>query len=290
MPRTITEIYNQIAARYVTEAAAVGITVDPSQWSLVNRKRIWANVQAYFFWVQDNLNDLHKQEVNEIIYQKNPHSPQWYNNHAKTFQYGFSLVPGKDYYNNTGIDEAIINASKICAYSAFVTKPYTRMKVAKRVGNGLGKFEAAELLAFIDFIEETKDAGVKLWGADVDRPATITSNDPDKLKLKLKFIYNPQVMKADGSMIDGSDPAPVVTAIRAFLSTNNQKNFNGIFSRALLEDAIQKVAAWSDHQVEQLQGKYGALPFTTINIDRIPDSGYYIIEDADLEITYESAQ
>ena len=287
--KTIQQIYNDIAARYVIEAAAVGIVIDPGQWSLVNRKRIWANVQAFFIWVLQTDVELFKTEVEYIIAHQKPHSPQWYNNHAKKFQYGFALVPGKDIYDNTGIDEAVVKASQIVAYSAFVTKPYTRMKVAKVVGAGLGELDVPELAAFIDYIDDTKDAGVKLWGPSVGRAATITSTPADKLRVKLLFKYNPQVLKADGSRIDGSDAAPVETAIRTFLRTNNEKNFNGIFSKQLLDDAIQKVQGWNDHNIDEIQTKYGALPFTGVYIDFVPDSGYLIIEALDLIINYQSA-
>ena len=63
-------------------------------------------------------------------------------------------------------------------------------------------------------------------------------------------------------------------------------DFNGLFSVQKLVDKIQAVDGVDDLHIDQIQTKYGALPFMAVDIDFVPDSGYLVIDPADLIITY----
>lgn len=278
MAKSVNEWYKIIEAQYVTEMAAVGVEVDPSTWSQANHQRIFLYTMAVVAYIPGVLQDLFRAEVEEVIANKNPHTGQWYVNKAKDFQYGFSLVPEKDYYDNTGIAPNVIAASKIVAYAAFVEEPFVRLKVAKLAAGKLAKLNPAdELPAFQEYVRRYRDAGVKL------KPETITSTDPDKLRLKLRVKYDPLVLNTTGARIDGTESAPVPAAIDAYLSNID---FNGLFSVQKLVDEIQKVDGVNDLHIDSISTKYGALPFKSVDIDFVPDAGYLIIDPADLNITY----
>jgi hypothetical protein len=138
------------------------------------------------------------------------------------------------------------------------------------MGADLAALETAELNAFKDYLAKVKDAGVKL---------NITSTAADKLKLSYRIKYNALVLNASGGRIDGTVATPVKDAIKQHL-----KNlpFNGIFSVTSLVDAIQNVEGVQDVKIDVVQTKYGALPFSSVDIDYIPDSGYLRIDDVDL--------
>lgn len=279
MARKITEIYKQIVDSYVASCIDAGIAVtDPVTWRLVSRRRLWANAQAFAIWIMEVLFDEHVKDIDETISKMKPHSPEWYVEHAKKFQYGFALIPGTDQFDNTGKTEAEIAVSKIIAYAAFVQEPFVRLKVAKLIGNNLAPLDPDELAAFWEYIRKTKDAGVKL------KQHTVTSTNPDKLYLKLLVKYDVLVLNEDGSRRDGSIFTPVPDAIRSYLSN---LDFNGLYSLQQHIDNIQNVQGVKDLRLDNAMTKYGALAFKSINISFVPDSGYLVIDDADLLITYE---
>lgn len=277
MARTITEIQNDMIAKVQADATLGALLTSTSKTAIW---RLWIYIIAVAMWALENLFDLFTADVNDIIANKNPHTARWYVNKVKEFQYGFNLVPEHEYYDNTGIDETVVAASKIVAYAAFVEQPFVRLKLAKLVGSDLAKLTPTERAAVVAYVLRFKDAGVKL------NDATITSTDPDKLKLTLRVKFNPLVLDSTGARLDGTNPEPVKTAVKGYLQN---LDFNGLFSIQKLVDALQKVEGVADLNVDLIQTQYGALPFTSVNISFVPDSGYLIIEDADLIITYQPA-
>lgn len=276
MARTITEIYEIMLAEKAAQSALDGLT----STSITATWRLLFYIVAVCIWALEKLYDLFKLEVNEIIATKNPHQARWYVEMAKKFQYGYTPVAEKDYYDNTGIDPALVLASQIIAYAALVETPFIRLKVAKKVGADLAPLSGPELAAFVAWVLRFKDAGVKL------KTSTITSTDPDNLKLTLRIKYNPLVLNSAGERLDATTLTPVKDGIKAYLANKSSEDFNGLFSAQKLIDAIQAIDGVMDLSVDSMQKKYGALPFTTVDIDFVPDSGYLIIDDADLDITY----
>lgn len=276
MARSITEIKDEILNAKAIEPALddLNSTSNTAIW------RVWINITATCIWTLEKLFDIFKTDVDDTISRKNPHTPQWYVEKAKAFQYGFNLVAEKDYYDNTGIADAVVEASKIVKYAAMPELPFLRLKVAKLVGQNLAKLEAAELTAFRAYVKRYKGAGVRL------NDNTITSTDPDNLKLELRIKYNPLVLNSAGARLDGTNATPVKEAIKKYLYN---LEFNGTFSTQQMVDYIQAVEGVEDVSVDIIQHKYGLLVFSSVNIDFVPDSGYLIIEDADFSATYIAA-
>jgi hypothetical protein len=283
MAQTLEEIQNEMLAAKEAEPALDGFTSTSTTaiWLLwiYQFSRAVLSIQKRF--------DLFIVQVRTIIFNLKPGTPRWYVNKAKEFQYGFNLVPEQDYYDNTGVAANVVTASKIIAHASFTEEPSIRMKVAKKVGDNLAKLSPTELQAFIAYVRRYKYAGVDLRDVDTvnNLPATITSTEADNLKLSLRIKYNALVLNSAGARLDGADASPVVTAIKNYLQN---LDFNGVFSKQKLVDNIQKVEGVNDLNVDSVQSKYGALPFTSINISFIPDSGYLVIDEInDLNIVYQ---
>ena len=281
MARKISEIYQQIVTTYANNAAVVGVTVIPDNWGLVNRRRIWAMAQAFAVWVLEVFLDEHVAQINETISLMKPGTARWYVEMAKKFQYGHSLVPGTDYYDNTGFSDAEIASSRIVKFAACPEEPFIRLKVATLdVDGNLAKLSPDQLTAFVAYIRQIRYAGVKL------NVNTITSTDPDDLKLALNVVFDPLVLDDNGARRDGTDPTPVQNAVKAYLQNID---FNGVFDIQKLQDAIQKVDGVISFVPTTIQWKYGALPFTSVGIRFNPDSGYFIIKAENFSANYTGA-
>ena len=280
MARTITDIHADITNTLVTEMAAINITINPATWSKVNLLRLITYVVAVCQWTIEQLQDAHKAEVNELIAAKKPHSLRWYAEKTKAFQLGDNLVSEQDYYDNTGISEDDLEAAKVVKYAAVVrqNRPngrlFLRIKAATTSGTGLTKLETPHLLALTEYINRIADAGV-----DIE----VSSTDAEQLKLDLTIYYNPLILGANGSRLDGTDPSPVPNAIRAYLQN---LPFNGLFVLAHLVDALQAVEGVEIPNLTSCSMSKGALGFFSVNVEDVPDSGYLRIDDTDLSIIY----
>lgn len=280
MARTITEIHTDITNTLVTELAAVNVTINPATWSKTNLLRLLTYIVAVCQWTVEQLQDVHKTEITELIAQKKPHSLRWYSEKAKAFQLGRDLVPEHDYYDNTGISDDVVEASKIVKHAAVVRqrrangRVFLRVKAAAASGSDLGPLNGEHLVALSKYFERIADAGV-----DLD----ITSSVADRLQLRLKVYYNPLILGANGSRLDGTDNAPVPNAIRAYLQN---LPFNGLFVLAHLIDALQAVDGVEIPHLLECYTSYGNLPLTSVDVEYVPDSGYLRIENADLSIEY----
>lgn len=281
MARTITEIQGQIKDTYAANMAAVGVLVDPTTWSATSIEKLLCDAVAFCIWLLESLFDTFKTDVNNTIKELKPHSTLWYANKSKAFQYGHNLVSESDYYDNTGLTDSQIAASKIIAHCAVVEQEISpnrdglRIKVATTSGNDLGEVPSTQLDAFKDYMKRVKDGGVSLL---------ITSGPPDSLILKLRIYYNPLVLNSEGKRLDGTDPEPVQTAIKNYLKA---LPFNGIFVLAYLTDQLQQVDGVVIPHVLEASAQYGALQYSGFTVDYLPDSGYLrinnIINDLQIE-------
>ena len=223
----------------------------------------------------ETIQDMFRTEIDGLIAAEKPHSARWYAGMAKKFQYGYNLVPEADYYNNTILTQDQVNASLIVAYAAVVEQDRgIRIKVAKIVNGDLVPLAAPELAAFVQYMEEVKDAGIKLL---------ITTAVADDLKSTLRIYYNPLVLNAAGGRIDGIDAAPVKTAFKNYLLN---LPFNGLFVPQLMLDALEVVDGVVIVKDDLWQARYGALDYAGIDVEYKPDAGYVRIADANLLITF----
>lgn len=273
MARTVSEIEQYIISQKEIQPELAGLTSS-------SRTSLWGRmvyIMALAIYSLEKLLDIFKIEVDETISKLKPHSLRWYAEKSKLFQYGYDLLPETDYYDNSNLTDDQVQNSRIISYAAVIELTRgLRIKVAKTAGTDLGPLDSQELDSFIAYMKEVKDAGVKL---------NITSTNADSLLLDIKIIFDPLVINSLGQRIDGTSLTPVPDAIRKHL---RNLPFNGVFSVQKMVDAIQAVEGVVDLNVNQVQSKYGALPFTSVNISVVPDSGYLRIDDADLTLTYQA--
>lgn len=278
MARSIQVIYDSMVAEGIRLGEDAGRQDVVDMFSSTSRVAVW---KIFFYAVAfcinaiEQLHDLFRREMDDKIDRLKPHSARWFAEKAKLFQYGYNLVPETDRYDNTGLTDDQVTASKIVSYAAVVEQSRgIRIKVAKDNGADLDALSGMELSAFSEYMERVKPAGIKLL---------ITSNVADDLTASLRIFYNPLVLKADGGRIDGTDATPVQSALRTFL-----KNlpFNGIFVPQMAVDALQAVEGVVIVKDDIWSARYGALDFQTIDVEYTPDAGYLRIPDEDLTIEF----
>lgn len=274
MARTIDEIQQSMLAEIQADPVLSPVATSTSKTAIY---RLFTRIVASCAWTVEVLFDTLKAEVNEILAALKPHTLRWYARKAAAFQYGYSLPIDSDTYDNTGVSEEDLEASLIVKYVAVTEGTVDnrlRVKVATETTD-LTPLSAPQLEAFTEYISRIKDAGVRI---------NIESNVADKIKLSLKIYYDPLILNGEGQRIDGSDAEPVQTAVKTYL-----KNlpFNGVFVLAYLTDSLQKVDGVVIPHIVSCETSYGILPFTSVDVQYLPDAGYLRFEnEADLTIEF----
>lgn len=278
MARTIQEIQTLILQAKAQEPVLESL----NSTSKVAIWRLWVYIIAVAIWSLEKLFDLHRADIDRRLSELKPHTARWYRSKALAFQYGFDLLTDSDKFNNTGHTEEQIEASKIVKYSAVVESPNEGrliVKIAGEQGEQLQPITDAQKQAFEAYLQEIKDAGVRL---------SVVNYQPDILHLQMKIVYDPLVLDSNGQSIIHATK-PVETAIKEYLK---RLPFNGELVLAHLIDELQQaegvriphlVLAQSKHI--GTNGNYGA--FEAIEISKIPTAGYFTIDNFN-DITYVS--
>ena len=245
--------------------------------------RLWVYIIAVAIWSLEKLFDQHRADIDKRLAELKPHTARWYRSKALAFQYGFELLPDSDKFNNQGHTEEAIEASKIVKYSAVIeSKNEGRLivKIAGEQGDTLQPITDAQKQAFEAYLQEIKDAGVRL---------SVVNYQPDVLHLQMKIVYDPLVLDSNGQSIIHATK-PVETAIKDYLK---RLPFNGELVLAHLIDALQQAEGVKIPHLVLAQSKnitssgdYGA--FETIEISKIPTAGYFTIDNFN-DITYVSS-
>ena len=278
MARSIQEIQELIYQAKAQEPALNEL----NSTSKVAIWRLWVYIIAVAIWSLEKIFDLHRADIDKRLAELKPHTTRWYRSKALAFQYGFDLLPDSDKFNNTGHTEEQIEASKIVKYSAVVESPNEGrliVKIAGEQGEQLQPITDAQKQAFEAYLQEIKDAGVRL---------SVVNYQPDVLHLQMKIVYDPLVLDSNGQSIIHATK-PIETAIKSYLK---RLPFNGELVLAHLIDELQQaegvkiphlVLAQSKHI--GTNGNYGA--FEAIEISKIPTAGYFTIDNFN-DITYVS--
>ena len=113
MARTITVIHRGILDD-ISEDEALSASLTSS--SIYAIYRAFAYVIATAIWLMETFFDQHVTEVNTQIQNQKSGRKPWYRDMALKFQYGFDLVPDKDYFDNGIASPEDIENSKIIKY------------------------------------------------------------------------------------------------------------------------------------------------------------------------------
>ena len=278
MARTIQEIQTLILQAKAQEPALNEL----NSTSKVAIWRLWVYIIAVAIWSLEKLFDQHRADIDKRLAELKPHTARWYRSKALAFQYGFDLLPDSDTFNNVGHTEEQIEASKIVKYSAVIeSKNEGRLivKIAGEQGEQLQPITDAQKQAFEAYLQEIKDAGVRL---------SVVNYQPDVLHLQMKIIYDPLVLDSNGQSIIHATK-PVEETVKSYLK---RLPFNGELVLAHLIDALQQAEGVKIPHLVLAQSKnitigggYGA--FETIEISKIPTAGYFTIDNFN-DITYVS--
>lgn len=261
MARTISEIQSEIIATMSADTTLSGL----SSTSATAIWRLWTYIVATALWAHESLWDAFKLDVTELAADLKPHTLRWYRNKALAYQHGYSLVPGEDYYDNTGIDPDVVADSKIIAQAAVAETPdgLLTIKVAKDVGGDLVPLSLGEVAAVNSYLQEIKDAGVIL---------SVRSVNADRLRVQIDVYYDPTVLSSTGERLDGSAATPVQDAAKAHL---RNLPFDGEFVKAHLVDAIQAVDGVNVPEIRLCQARRDDDPsFSGVDVFYQPFSGF----------------
>lgn len=273
MARSIQEIQEEIIRAKNQEASLSDLnsTSKTAIW------RLWTYITAFAIWTLEKLFDQHRKEIDEKIRTQKVFSLPWYRMMALRFQYGdgFALAYEKDYYDNTGKTEDEVEASKIVKYAAInEVEGVLVLKIATEQVGELQRITDEQEESFTYYINRIKAVGVEI---------RVINSEPDLLSIHMKVLYNPLIMKKDGTLIQDPSEKPVESAIRKYL-----KNlpFNGELVLAHLTDAVQQAEGVEVPHLSLVQTKWVDSPaFENVEIKVVPKSGYFKITN--FNITYE---
>ena len=281
MARSIDTIKNELKQAFMQEATlqeqygfAPGASFDKT-FSKASLENLLIFIVAASIWTLEVIFDVHTEEITDYIATMKPHSLRWYVEKAKAFMYGVPLIDGTDQHDSTGMTDEQIATAKIVTFAACTEANATLyLKVAKA---GTAPLTADEKAAFVAYMHEIKDAGVRI---------DVISENGDYLKLQMVIYYDPLLINADGeSKATGSKV--VEDAIKNYIENIP---FNGEFRKNELEDAIQAVDGVVMVEFERAEhsetGEDGT--FEEVIPYCKPTSGYFKFDHADLSgVTYQ---
>ena len=255
----------QIKAEMRAELAADDVlSVELTSDSNAADHNLWIDLVSFFIYYLSGVYDVFVSVVNGIIAKQKPHTKQWYVEKVKAYQHGDELVADEDYY-------ATINATtQVVKYAAAVeVTPHLRLKLAGDNGSGgLAPITGAQLDGVTEYMSRVKDAGVRLQ---------VTSGIADSLKCAYTIYYDPLVLAADGSRLDGTNANPVLAAVKAYIKS---LDFNGLFITNRMTDMVEAVEGVKIGVPLYVQSRYGALEYADVGAQVRPDAGYLaLVED-----------
>lgn len=295
MFKTIIEIFNYILdlKNKNTILSEVNTTSKTGLW------RQFLEVVSTAYWAFVNVRDLHDKETDFLIQEQKVPNQRWYRNKALSFQYGFDVVEDTDIFKATiqvdGVDveatEEQIEASKVIKYCAV-----DRKVIANRASLII-KIAGEENGEIVQTSDDVKEALKKWFEEDGAAAAgdviTYINYKGDILSFSVDVYVNPLVLMADGRHKINLN-YPVEDAIKTYL-----KNlpFNGEFDVQKFEAAILATEGVLKLKTNKVESKWivpqggdadGYGLFQPIPVYKIPESGYFKVEDFKPLIIYKN--
>lgn len=288
MARKQTEVKKEITTAFMSNAILATkygfeLNADFEEvFSKVSIENIWFEIVAFSSWTLEVLYDFHKKEVDEKLANQKSGTLSWYRTMALKFQYGFHLVVDHDYFDNANATPDQIENSKIIKYAAVGESELESrviIKIAGETENKLSPIAQDQKEAFeFSYMKEIKWAGVKI---------TVINYKPDKLFLEMLIKRDALVLNDKGMSILNAN-YPVTDAVLEYMK---ELPFDGELRLSALVDKIQKVPGVLDATIISAQSAWinpdnddydSPQP---ISIAKVPESGYFFIEDFS-KITY----
>ena len=238
--------------------------------------RLWVFVVSVAIWSLEMIFDLHRKDIDERIRVQKTFRLPWYKSMALKFQYGYglALVDETDFYDNTKLTREQIEDSKIVKYAAVAEVGNTLViKIATESNGELQRITDDQEASFINYMNRIKAAGVEL---------RVINSEPDLLALALTIYYDPLLINREGNYIQGGEK-PVVKAIKEYMK---MLPFNGELVLAHLIDHLQKVPGVIIPHLDLARTKWLDNSYTSIEVRHVPESGYFKIDEGNLNISY----
>lgn len=281
MGRNRTEIKLAMTTDFMANEIFAGIYGFPlgalftQYFSTVSFENILFNIISYAHFLLEQLFDQHKQEIDTRILEQKSGTRNWYKNKYLNFQFGFDLLPDSDVFDNSLATLEQIEASKIIDYCTVIESLESNrliVKIARDIDGELSHHTPEQLESIDAFGEEIKYAGVKIKRVSI--PA-------DKLILNLVVFRDPLVISDTGMSILNANQ-PVEDRIKAYMK---ELPFNGELVLNDMIEQLRKVPGVINVHIQNASSSHfdvgGYTDFTTFNISRVPESGYFKIENFD---------
>lgn len=256
MARTLSQIYNSLIADKESNTALDGLTPNPETLSglftyenfksLANsaikklsksKVAIWRLIMfvtAYGIWMQEQLYDIFKTEVDTLTTNREFGQLPWYVEKAKEFQLGDQLEWINDsYYGYAEIDEDV---QIVTQAAATVSNGVVYVKVAKGDIGSLEKLTTDEISAFERYMKGSSEAYAEDGIAPAGTKVTIISSDPDEIRFAIEVFYDAIVLDSTGTLLSDGVTKPVDVAIENYIQ---QIPFDSKFRIIDFVDAIQ---------------------------------------------------
>lgn len=242
--------------------------ISPSLYAVY---RNFTYIVAVAIFIFEGLFDQGRKEVDDKIYNQKSGRLPWYRTMALAFQFGFDLVPDKDYYNNGNASTEEIEASKIIKYAAVVesdTESRIIIKIAAEVDGVLS-----------DFTDPTQVEAIEAYFKEIKWPGLITiiNYKADQLYLNIQIKRNAQLIDNNGLSIADAN-YPVNEAIAEFMK---ELPFNGELRLSALVDKLQLITGVIDVTLLSAQSAWinpainGYDTPQNIFISKVAVSGYF---------------
>lgn len=255
MARSISEIYDLIVE---TRAQQPGLETLNSS-SKVAVWRLWAYITAVAIATLEQLFDLFKLDVAQMLRRKSPGSLPWYRTTAMLFRPGSILTydpEGRPIYPNDDQPTLIDQCSVIETNSGLV------IKVVKREGDNHTALTEDEMRGFVVYMQAVKYAGT---------PIRIISGPAVYLDIKMDVYYDPMVLRSSGHPFN-SDIEVAVDAVRNLLRS---LPFDGRLLRSQIVEALRAQEGITDAVIIEASTCYDNQAAKPLYNYHIPESGWF---------------
>lgn len=260
MARTIDTIYSEIIAAKEAESGldSLNSTSAFAIWKL------WAYITAVAIFTLETFFDLFKSEVDGIIAVQKPGTLLWYRAMCLGYKPGVPLVVDNGQVGYSGATSGM--PALIAQCSVREAADGLVIKVAKEVSGELQPLDQTELNSFSAFLSAIKYAGA---------PIRIINSPAELLKIYVTIYYDPLLITPSGSLIN-STVKPVEEAILSYL---RNLPFDGRLKITALVENILSVKGVADVLINEVSTKYEQYPYEQVLVSRIPESGYFQIDN-----------
>ena len=281
MAKSINEYYDLIVQIKEGNSELAGLTPlnDSSQQYMNDNAsgsrlaiwRMWAYIMAVLAWLLDTMFDRHKLEVDAIARTVPYATPRWFHQIALAYQHGDALQwdGHRLFYPTPDPAKRIVKRAAIVYVNGIL-----QVKVASLVNDAITPLQPHEVNAFSQYMKAFMYPGTVF---------TVISQPADEMKLSAEIYYNPLVLNPDGSKVAEPDTFPVTEAIKGYIS---DLPFNGRMNLQKLVDAIQAVDGVEDIKLNNVQARYGDLPFNSVLREYIPFAGHMYLNTTESQIEY----